>query len=438
MSSLNKGIFQWLFLKKKRWTIGAIILIFLLSVSFVFFKKAFESPIETPIEKDFVEETFEKIEKELKASRQDEAKKLFAQLAQKYSRNTFVRESSWAELNMENYPYHLYLLGKDYIGFYSRGKAPQKGIRILKKLIKEYPQSIFPDYKEPLVASAYIKIAEALTDIDPLESIKIYKRVIDKYRVKRADFTPYGVFLIEPLALLEIGYLYESKIKDYQKAISFYRQIVEKYPEYFTSPFDCPATTAQLRIVRIYRKPLRDYNGAIKEAERLLSMGDNGFWDPTEERAFDCGQSKAEAYCKIGEIYQEMGQHSDAINYFKKVIDAYPDLLYGYFESEAAGTYGQRAVQDLRISGIKAFGTKWTLTELENIERSHRNEGTRAYAFLTIASIYGEELTKIDRAIELYKEVPQKYPKQGIIIEMSKERIFPLVHRKMFGNEERK
>ncbi len=434
MSSLNKGILQWLFLKKKRWTIGAIILIFLLSVLFVFFKKAFEPPIE----KDFVEKTFEKIEKELKASRQNEAKKLFAQLAQKYSQETFVRESSWAELNMENYPYYLYLLANDYVVFYSRRKAPQKGIRILKKLMKDYPQSIFPDTREPIVPSAYIKIAEALSDVDPSKSIEAYKRVIDRYQNKMGDFTLYGLALIEPIALLEVGYLYEGKIRDYQKAISIYRQLVEKFPEY-TLPFvDCPAVTAQLRIVRIYRKHLHDYKMAIKEAERLLSMSDNAFWDPTEEREFDYGQSKAEAYCKIGKIYQEMGQHSDAINYFRKVVDTYPDVSYGYFESEAAGTYGERAVQDLRISGIRAFGTKWTLTELENIERSNRSETTRAYAFLTIASVYGEEIKNIDRAIELYKEVPKKYPKQGTIIEMSKERIFPLVHRKMFGNEEKK
>lgn len=141
-------------------------------------------------------------------------------------------------------------------------------------------------------------------------------------------------------------------------------------------------------------------------------MKEHTYIDLTEPREYDVGISRAEALCRIAEIYQESGEHPSAIKYFNEVIKTYSDVWYGYIFSEAYAPYGKRAIDGVRESSIKAFGIQKTLEDLTGIEEAKIGRWTRAYAQYIIGSIYEKELEDIKRAIEEYKKVLEKYPDQ--------------------------
>lgn len=188
----------------------------LLMLSFSFLQAKFQVPSEIEV----IKSEMEKIEKLLKEGKQYQAEKLFERIIPKVQSQCYRIKHVYSSdgLTLENYPYYLYLL----IEYYQDKRAIDTAIETCRKIIKKYPESHFPDSSLLLAPSAQIKVGDLIQKIAP-----------------------------------------EEAIKEYEKAIDVYRKTVEKYPQYYEEEWGYPAATAQLRIVRIYRKYLRNPKKAI-------------------------------------------------------------------------------------------------------------------------------------------------------------------------------
>jgi tetratricopeptide (TPR) repeat protein len=362
---------------------------------------------------DSIESSFKKTELLLKKGKQKDAENIFLETIKNMPPDySFLDVYKSLGLTADNYPYYLYLLGH----YYSDKRELKKAVDVYSKIINEYPKSYFPQQEIHfttilLSIQAQIELAEVLEDINPLESIKEYKKAIEKYSHKKAVLSGpdrYSPTDIESHALLKIGFLYED-IEDYEKAIHSYKKVVKCFPHYYEHEYDYPAATAQMRIVRIYRH-LRYYKKAIEEATKALEMD---YHEYIEESGYPTLRvSRAEALWNISEIYKEVGEYEKSLEYFNKVIDDYPAALVGNYGAEPDRTYGQRAVDQIRDIYKKLYGVERAISELRKIAKS-KDGNTAAYAQYTIASIYELELKDIARAIQEYRKVLKNHPGSG-------------------------
>ncbi|MEW6607382.1 MAG: tetratricopeptide repeat protein [bacterium] len=181
-----------------------------------------------------------------------------------------------------------------------RGSNYKNAIAAYRKLIKIYPNSEWVDdamYAIPWVEYIWVRWKASKEEFKDIISMfeKVVRFYPDSEKAAKAQY--------------QIGYIYNSKIGDYKKAIESFRKFIDNYPNFFDpSYFDNSASSRgyfQSIIADCYRK-LGDSEKAIIEFRKAIKI------NPDSREANI-------AFLAIGEIYIELKEWEKA----EKVYNEY-------------------------------------------------------------------------------------------------------------------
>ena len=124
---------------------------------------------------------------------------------------------------------------------------------------------------------------------------------------------------LSPDALFRAGKIYERELKDYERAIATYRQLIEAHPESLW------AAEAVYRTGVVYAKYLNNAEKAIESYQTLISD-------------YPSSSQTMMAHFQLGEMYRTLDQYDEAVKAYQTTI-AYPKqaqyLAQGYKDSFA-------------------------------------------------------------------------------------------------------
>lgn len=132
-----------------------------------------------------------------------------------------------------------------------QAKKPDEALAIYEALLKEHPKA----YYSRSALQRMIGISQEKQDVG---------RVIELKKQYLALF-PESSYSANMMA--EIAGLYSNRLKEYDKAIETYRQLITTYGA--KAPSECQS--AQMSIASIYRYYLKDIPAAIREYEKFLA-----------------------------------------------------------------------------------------------------------------------------------------------------------------------
>jgi len=207
-----------------------------------------------------------------------------------------------------------------------------------------------------------------------------YKQAVKEYT--RALSTKNNATL--EMALYKLGFIYETHLKDYPKAINFYKQLIHRRPN-TQRLFE-----AQKRIATIEMDFLGEYEKAVESWTALLSH----FGKNPEVDFFQFQLAKA--YLKAKKIEQARVE-------FTKLAKDYPQSKYRTrSELEFAKSFYVENDYQRAEEEIKTF--------LKNYP--HEIEATEAKFYL--AHVF-EENDDLKGAVKIYQDLLHSYPDQNLI-----------------------
>lgn len=278
-------------------------------------------------------------------------------------------------------------------------KNPESAIRTCKKFIETYSNGKYVEDAYLLLAKSYIYA-------------KQYDKAIETYQKYISEF-PKSKNVKKALMEKARVYLYK---KDYPKVIETYQELINKFPD--------TSESYLLEIANTYNFFLKDYEKAIKYYKKVIEISKNKSFVQTAED-------------ELVKIYERTNKVDKAIELQKEIIEKRKlsdkelaikiiHLAYLYFEK---GKY-QQGIKLLKefikkhpkteeasmvyISLISHYKKREEydkiLKECENIVKNWPSTyWIVPYALLEKGLVY-EKLKKYDKAIEIFKEIINKYP----------------------------
>jgi tetratricopeptide (TPR) repeat protein len=215
----------------------------------------------------------------------------------------------------------------------------------------ELPSGLFKNDEHP--AAALIRLGDYLYEKGRFkDSIAYYRKVVTDYPVDIGNLRGYGMTQLSPIALLNIGMVFESGLKDYARAVEVYRDVIQGYPEtssYSDGTRSTPAVTAHFRIARIYSRNLEDIDSAEKELREVYKKSefhDLPFLDMDEDASGLENRSREEALLRLSDIYVKTKRFDKAVAALKEIIYKYAHLA---FQTKVRAAYtAQKHFQGLR------------------------------------------------------------------------------------------
>jgi len=171
---------------------------------------------------------------------------------------------------------------------------------------------------------------------------------------------------------------------DYQAAIAKYREVIENFPD------TEEAVEAQYRIGNVYQWNLVEPEEAIAEYQKVIEM------NPSIDYV-------AQTLIRIGESYGRMRQFDKIVEYFKQVIEKYPESeyvpmanirlanthLFELHDSKKAKPIYEAILSEYSQSSFAAEARVW-LEHIHQLQRGIRKED--AVIYQQIISDYPEHM----------------------------------------------
>lgn len=196
-----------------------------------------------------------------------------------------------------------------------------------------------------------------------------------------------------PYVLLEIGNIYLSKMKNFQKAITYYRKITDRYP------YSPPAATAHL-----YIGDMLFVQNRVKEAREEYRKVIKKF----ENHA----QFAASAQFRIGLTYEKEEDRANAINEYEWLWRKYPLTYEAMIAPNYVGSY-------LKKTGLNTLAQKAFLRAVDRykefLEKYKRSEWT-PLAILQLARAY-KELGKYQDAVREAQKILADYKNTDAVVD---------------------
>ena len=226
---------------------------------------------------------------------------------------------------------HAYLPDLDPIYLGAIGKYDQDPARVevelkakIQQLELDFPSVEWNRIKALIAANDYISalplIQRFIIDVPDSEYAKQARaqlRFIELHATIQKLQSTNDV--LTPYALFRVGKIYERELKNYEQAITAYRQLIKAHPQ---SPW---AAEAVYRIGVVYAEHLNNIEQAIESYQTLIAD-----YPPSSQTMM--------AHFQLGEMYRTLDQYEAAVEAYQTTI-AYPKqaqyLAQGYKDSFA-------------------------------------------------------------------------------------------------------
>jgi hypothetical protein len=207
----------------------------------------------------------------------------------------------------------------------------------------------------------------------------------------------------DPKAATKIGYAYSEELKDYKKAIEWYKysNSIKPLPE--TSNYACYA----------YQQ-LKEYNEAINWCKNAIELG------------------SSDAFFRLGEVYELNKDYDKALTYYKKSFENTNDLMalsnlgsvyYDMKDYKNSEIYFKKAIEKGNLESYQNIASFYHNGLKDNIKAS-------AYAIAVIDTKYSK--SSVLRLLKDDWQIPNDIIQKGYELQLTSDE-FPIKYKGNLG-----
>ncbi|WP_072680012.1 tetratricopeptide repeat protein [Arcobacter sp. LA11] len=206
----------------------------------------------------------------------------------------------------------------------------------------------------------------------------------------------------DPIPATQIGYTYSEELKDYDKAIEWYKYSNSMKPMAENSNYMCYAYQMK-----------KEYEEALKWCKNAIELGSD------------------EALIGLGSAYDEVNEHARAIDYYKKAYEkklpeASNNLGYSYSkikDYKKAEVWYKKAIKEGNLESYQNIATFYHEGLNDNIKAS-------AYAIAVIDTKYSK--SSVLRVLKEEMKIPNETIKKGYELQLNSDE-FPIKYKGDLG-----
>jgi uncharacterized protein len=195
----------------------------------------------------------------------------------------------------------------------------------------------------------------------------------------------------DPIPATKIGYTYSEELKDYEKAIQWYKYSDSMIPLGENSYFTCYA----------YQQ-LKQYDEAIKWCQNSIDLK----WD--------------KALFQLADIYNSLGQYGEAINFYKKSFEKVKDGMsannLGYLYSMKINNYQEADKWYKEAIKLENYESYKNLSSLYH-EKLNDDIKASAYAIALINTKYRK--SSVLKVLKNEMKIPNETIKKGYELQLN-------------------
>jgi uncharacterized protein len=195
----------------------------------------------------------------------------------------------------------------------------------------------------------------------------------------------------DPIPATKIGYAYSEELKDYEKAIQWYKYSDSMIPLGENSYFTCYA----------YQQ-LKQYDEAIKWCQNSIDLK----WD--------------KALFQLADIYNSLGQYNEAINFYKKSFEKVKDGMsannLGYLYSIKINNYQEAEKWYKEAIKLENYESYKNLSSLYH-EKLNDDIKASAYAIALINTKYRKN--SVLKVLKNEMKIPNETIKKGYELQLN-------------------